>query len=504
VASDTAMPPFGRRLEAWCTMVADRANPLTVRLVRQHLRATSFAVVFVLFLLAGVVLGTWIAGADAAFMSSGRLLFAALISLWMLVAWVVAPMMLTSAIRAERQETTWVLLDLTGMRPLTVLNGFLGAAAVQQALLLAAIAPFLVLALVLRGLDATLVALAVVAIPLGGLASVAGGLQAACSPRKRAGRHAAATLGIGGVLGWLVFTNLLFWSLYSGADGQLIDGLRHGETDTWIGLLLLANLVAIGVATTLASTAMHLTHPAEDRASIPRLLVLLLLANIVAWIVAALGLGVAPALVLSTAAAVLMARTLVLGIGALAEGYARTPRQQQHWQQAHGWRLLLRPLIAPGAASGRRCYLLMLGIAVGLAAAALAWPGAHDSDAVAAVTLAAACHGSWFLLLGDALSRWLLRARHRPTWQRTITVVLALVAGITGQLAYVLLDDRWPLFIPLDLIGGAEAWIALVRQGDTELVPVLLLAALGIVSVALLAGQSLRPLTVERLRAEDL
>jgi hypothetical protein len=494
----------------WSADLAERANPLTVRLVRQHLRAPSFLILFVLQLVLGLLAAIVVAGANVhLLMSGGRLLYVVLVSVWMLTAWVVAPILLTNAIRAERQETTWELLDLTGMRPLAILSGYLGAAAIQQLLLLSAIAPFLVLSWLLRGLDPVLLAAAVIIVPFGGLLSVAGGLQAACSPRKKTGRNAAISMGAGGVLGWLFMSNGLFWLMFSGSETRLIEGLWRGDAAVWLSTLLLGNLVLHALVTTLVSTAMNLTHPAEDRSFAPRLLAWAMTLNAVVWLVLAWSLGVALVTVMSWIGAIVVGRTVTLGIGAISEPYSRTPRQQSSWQNVHGWRGRLAWALAPGAASGRRCYLALIGFGITTSIASLLWAGSHEMDPLAAITIGIACYATWFLVLGDLIFRRLIPAhRHRPHWQRGLTVTLAVVASVIGWLSFILLHDHLPVLAPIDILGGMQSMIELSKSPDSNtrqmhLPTVLIVLLFGIGSAIVLLRQSFRPVTIERLRPED-
>jgi hypothetical protein len=198
-----------------------------------------------------------------------------------------------------------------------------------------------------------------------------------------------------------------------------------------------------------------------------------------------------------------------LGIGAISEPYSRTPRQQSRWQHTSGWRRTLAGILAPGAASGRRCFLALLALGLAAAVAALAWPGPHRLDDVAAGAIAAACYATWFLLLGDLLfRRFVPAALHRPHWQRVLTITLSIVASVIGWLAYILLRDHWPLLAPIDVAGGMESVIAVLKSPDDSTLTAhgtsaLLVLLFGFISAIVLADQSRRPVTIERLRPED-
>ena len=114
------------------------------------------------------------------------------------------------AVIRERNEDTWDLLDLTGMGPRQVLRGLLLANLVQSQLYTAALAPFLVMAYLLRGIDLLTIAFALVVVPLAGVAaSTLAVFLASIGNSKAARAFFGGLLGLGLVGMWL--TSFAAW-----------------------------------------------------------------------------------------------------------------------------------------------------------------------------------------------------------------------------------------------------------------------------------------------------
>ncbi len=191
------------RFAAW---ISNRANPMLVRCIRQELRSKTFLGVFVLLLVVAAIaeITSAAAASDRANAQVGAALFSVLGWSWTLVV-VIQAMSTFQAVIRERNEDTWDLLDLTGMGPRPVLRGLLLANLVQGQLYTAALAPFLVMAYLLRGIDLLTIACALVIVPLAGIAaSTLAVFLASIGNGKPARAFFGGLLGLGLMAVWLV------------------------------------------------------------------------------------------------------------------------------------------------------------------------------------------------------------------------------------------------------------------------------------------------------------
>ena len=178
--------------------LVDRCNPMLVRVVRQELRNRAFISIF-LILLAGGAIAAMVVAAITSERASGEVsrgLFAAIAFGWCFALWLAQPMGCFRAVSTERGDDTWDLLELTGLRPPKVISGLLMASLVQSLLYTSALAPFIVMAYLLRGIDLMAVIFALVIVPLGGVAASALAVFAACLGPNKASRAV-----LGGLLG---------------------------------------------------------------------------------------------------------------------------------------------------------------------------------------------------------------------------------------------------------------------------------------------------------------
>jgi hypothetical protein len=136
--------------------LADRANPIVVKEVRQGLRGKSFALFFSLLLgaaffiaLIGMAEVLDKRGSD----ESGRACFMALFVCLSTVQFFIIPYSAYRGMARERDDETWVLLTLTGLGPRRIVGGKVASAMLQGLLYSAAAAPFCVFSYFLNGID---------------------------------------------------------------------------------------------------------------------------------------------------------------------------------------------------------------------------------------------------------------------------------------------------------------------------------------------------------------
>ena len=212
----SATPPQAdsiiNRYSAW---VSNRANPMLVRTLRQELRSKTFIGIFVLLLVVAALSAIGTAGmvTDSTISTAGRTLYGILALSWSLVIAIQA-MNTFQAVTRERNEDTWDLLDLTGMGPRLVLRGLLWANIVQGQLYTAALAPFLVMAYLLRGVDLLSIAFALVVMPLAGIAaSTLAVFMASIGNNKASRAFCQSILGLGLFILWAM-SGMLWFALH--------------------------------------------------------------------------------------------------------------------------------------------------------------------------------------------------------------------------------------------------------------------------------------------------
>ena len=370
LASISARPS---RLDDVAGIIAERANPLAVRMVRQHLRSMGFIAVFTLLLFTALVtaiLAATLPQAEA--FGRGRWLYGILLAIWSACAVVAQPLMLVSAVRDERADSCWELLDLTGLHPLTVLSGMAWAAAVQQAVLMSAMAPFLIMAWLLRGLDPLLLLLTLLIVPIMGLTVTCMGMRGACSARKARFAGSALAYLLFLILIWLVMMWMLWASLHWRTLEEIAGLLRSGHAGAWATLAFLTMIALQAGMMGLVRAAMRISHPAGNRSTAPRALTWLCVGS---FLVLLLALATFTRLTWSEAlgwfAIIVAVRTMLSGSDALSEPYPLTPKQANWGTQWHGWRRPGFALLRPGAAAGRRCFLALAVLS--LACGGVAW-----------------------------------------------------------------------------------------------------------------------------------
>lgn len=503
-------PATADRISRWLTAfasLADAGNPLTIRLLRQQSRSLTLGIVLHLLLLAGVLATAVIAVIPAEELLvyhfpvlRSELLFLVLVTIWSAAAWIVQPVMFIATVRQEREEATWDLLDLTGLPPLRILGGLVAAAAIQQFLLLTVMAPFLVMAWMLNGIDPLVLLLAILLVPLNGLVSVCVGVKATLTGKRGgvAGRPGRAAIGAS--LAWLLVM-YLFWMLaVSRGFFPGFPNLRAVGGGAALTFLLLGNLALHIGAGAMVDAAMRVAHPAANRSTAPRVLVLAFLANLVLVLA---GLAVAEVIGWLEALAWSALGTAVWNafssIDGIAEPFALT-RRQAHCCAPPG---SLRRLFDPGAASARRFHLVLAVAA--LVAGIAAWVlGFRESEGIiGAVAVGAVCYGALVLMSADALARGGDRTvahplRHRRwVWGFIILGTLAggFISGITSFSA--IMASVSPLFglVPFGMAGAGSF------ERDAPAAVVLVCCA-GLISLLAMAAQANHATEVRPLRGE--
>ena len=150
-----------RLLERW----SEWLNPILVKESRQALKSRQFSVTFILVLLFAwgwTFLGLARIGPDAAYASAGPMLFTGYFVILAFALIVLVPFGAFRSLAAEQEERTYELLSITTLRPVQIISGKLGSAAVQMLIHLSAVSPCLAFTYLLRGIDFPTIAYAIV------------------------------------------------------------------------------------------------------------------------------------------------------------------------------------------------------------------------------------------------------------------------------------------------------------------------------------------------------
>lgn len=419
---------FGRLV----TRTADRANPVLVRYVRQQLRSRGFLLLFTLMLVAAAIF-SMVFGGEAAHESiegaAALRVFGVLVGTWTFAVWVFEPLSAFRAITMERDDSTWDLIRLTGVRPNTLIRGMLQASLVQNILHAAAIAPFLVMAYLLRGIDLMFLVCVLGFIPIAGMAASAGAIFAGCLGVTKATR---AVLGVALALCCVVIwiASIGFWT-----EPDAYRAWKFAWNEAHIVIPLILNLMMAWLVLMTVLSAAMIKPVASNRSTTPRLTVFLLLLNMLAWFVFSEPDRLHKTLPVFCVLGVL--GTLGMGMFAVTEDYALSPRQARWIRGARWWQL--PDIFGPGGARGRIAFVVLGLIVLAIGATPIIsedrrWIRRGHPLLVAWITW---CYGALVLFVGDALARGPLKrrapsARHRRAAVMLLLVGLTLLATIAG------------------------------------------------------------------------
>ncbi len=499
-------------LDAKLTALSDRLDPMLVRCVRQDLRSKVFIAVFSLLLLwstaFSLIAATSAAASTDPERTSGRWLFALLAWSWSFALIVVQASATHRLVAQERNDDTWDLVELTGLPPRRLVRGLLAASLTQSALYTAAMAPFLVMAYLLRGLDLLTILAALITVPMLGIVAATIALFLACAaPNKKARTAGGGFVGLLMLLLWGFTCSIQFNTWDSGLT-RLLRGLADGQTwalvSTGIGINAWVALVFLGLvfATTL------LTHRADDRSHGPRLALAAVWLNLIAWgggVCWLMGLGPSEnGAVLAGIGIAGSGLTIIAAFFACTEDYLLTPRQARAISESHGWRRKLCVFTGSGAARGR-WYVLALGLSVavllGTGLALMTDANGHKVVATGWFTLG---YGLLTVLVGDWLARvpfgrWCTQPLHR----RLVVLGLASALLIFPVLAALVITENGLGYAVMILLtpGWAVYHFAIEEPGEALAVVPMALPIIAAVWAAVQAARH-RVLLTHRVLAD--
>lgn len=478
------------RLEPLLRRQLELANPMLVRRVRQDLRNMAFIGAFLLMLVvatgAAVIFASMADGGD----TTGRGMFAAVAAAWTALM-CLQGVATQRAIAGDRSAAAWDLLELTGLPPIRIVIGVVQANLVLGLLGAAGLAPFLVLAYLLRGIDLPTILFALLSLPMLGAAVGALGALAGCLGANRQSRAGLGGLtGLGLLVAWILLT--IFWARSDDMISPWMAAILAGEPGAALALLGLINGWLAFLALTFTCAAAMLTHRALDRSTWPRLVWFAIWGNglvwcggVFAWIAFREGADEAARAanhILPEAASIAVTAALTMGFFAITEDLEITPRQQRSLSEGGRVMRTVRHLIGPGAARGARATILMLIPSLLLAVPVI-------DRAAQVIDLAA--YGVVMLALGDIIARRIMPGfcstpPARRMCMMAVQVVLGVVPPIAAQACpsgisewvlalsptAILFHDREALEAtrPVVMLAGliAFAWMLLRAMGRTR------------------------------------
>ncbi len=460
----------------------ERANPILARTVRQELRNRTFFAIYLLLVgVAGVASIILAVLARDESHEYGPILFSILGGALTFAIFVPGTLNAYRAIVRERDEDTWDLILLTGMRPGRLLRGMVLANTFQSLYYLAAIAPFMLMAYLLRGIDLVTIVLLLGYVVTAGLVLSCFAVFWGCLGPTKASR---ASLGVLLVLGCLTL-----WGLNIGLWANLNEVMRDlsrilDEPAVAVTLLGLAlNGVIDAVVLLLSLAGALLTFRAGDRSTLPRAVWILIYFNALAWAIGTTWYWKADAQVWAGLLGMMgLAGAFwffLYGLVVIGEDYMLSHRQARSIREAP---LFLRPFtwcLGPGAGRGRLGFAALWGLLA--IQGAIAWwlyTVSHSSyqgwiGENIGYLAGFLCYGPIVLLVADTFYRNVMRRLFaEPMHRRVCTVVLlatlcvapALLDAIFSELLeYEAFSEllRW-----LNPVAGSEAFGRLFRDPD--------------------------------------
>ena len=475
----------------------DRLNPMLVRCVRQELSSKMFLGTFSLLLIVAVI--ACLIAANQAFLNSdnpdatyGQDLFNILAWGWSFMLVVVQSGTTHRLVMQERQDDTWDLVDLTGLGPRRIVRGLLLANLVQGLLSTAAIAPFLVMAYLLRGLDLVSIAMALITVPLLGVAASSLAVLSACATPAKKGKNAAG----GFILLFLLFPWFsMSMGLFTTLRGvsRLPEMLASGDLDAWLGVAAALTCWSCFVWTMLVFSEALLTHRAGDRSTRPRLAWSVVWLVGVLWALGLTGLGVFKSggdqglpLAVAGCAGVIMA--LLGGFIASTEDPGLTPRQARTFDRAPDWAKVPLRFLGPGPNRGR-WWLMAMGLLSLLPAAACLELGTIGNQPLIFAWYALG-YGSLLIASGTAVCRRLLGGwAATPLARRLLIILWASLWLVLPVLMGLFVHDSDFAATILKLLSPVTGIILLLDQHTNEEVH-LILGAMPLTGLLWLAWQA--------------
>jgi hypothetical protein len=271
----------GQRVDAALEALGDRLNPLLVKETRQALKSRQFTIWFALLLMAcwiATIGGLALIGPSVLFVSAGGYLLRVYYAILSLPLIVVTPFAAYRSLAMEQDDNTRDLLEVSSLSPRQMVNGKLCSAALQAGLFLSAVAPCIAFTYLLRGVDATAIALVLAYAVLASLGLSMLGLLIAAATRQKGSQVALSVVFAGGL--FAAVSGLLGLSQYTLA----LDPGTRSDPSYWALHALALSLYATSFAIAYTATVGMSTFASANRSTPVRIAVLAQHAVFLAWV----------------------------------------------------------------------------------------------------------------------------------------------------------------------------------------------------------------------------
>lgn len=287
-ADRSAAPPsplgeLGRRVLEACQEFTESANPILVKEARQSLKSRQFVITFLI-----VLMGCWIAsfgmvaavGPQIKYGAYGGEMFFWFYSILNAALFVVVPFSAYRSLSAEKEDNTFDLLSITTLSSRQIITGKLCSAALQLTIYLSAAAPFIAFTLLMRGIEAAIIAFLIAISVLLSLLLSACGLLAGTVAHAR---HTQAIMSVALIAGLF----LAFWGIEAMAEEMLRSGhYLIQRADFWIGVAVALTIGVTTFALIHAAAAAQIAFSTENRSTPLRIRMLVQQAFFVGWLIA--------------------------------------------------------------------------------------------------------------------------------------------------------------------------------------------------------------------------
>ncbi len=258
---DERLGPWEQRLDR----LSDWLNPILVKESRQALKSRQFLTTFSLVLIAcwgWSMLGVALQSPNIFYVPGGRYMLVGYFLIQNFPLCIIIPFAAYRSLAAEREDGTYELLQISALRPMQIVGGKLGSAALQMMIYLSVLAPCMTFTYLLRGVDILLVLSLVLwsALACGLLCCF--GLLLATLMRAR---HLQVLVSVFLVLmlgGFCLATS-------AGVSAMISEGapIPFAEPEYWIGFAAAVTAVVATAAMFLLAAAARITNRSENRAT---------------------------------------------------------------------------------------------------------------------------------------------------------------------------------------------------------------------------------------------
>ena len=468
---------------------SDRLNPLLVRNIRQNLRNRTFLSFFFLMLGIGAIAGLMVATSPQAGSSrsdSGWELFVVLAWVWGAGVIIVQSLSAFRAVITERQDDTWDLVELSTLEPKHILRGLLYTALVQGIMFTAALAPFMVMAYMLRGLDVWVIIITFVSIPAMSVCSCTANIFCACLTNKKSSRAVISLFALGLTLFCYFYCLVGITSTYF--IREFVEEISRFSSEIATFLLIGFNcFILFNIMMILFSSSL-LKHKAANRSTGPRLIWFISYINISTLILFAptmaggswdLSIFYAIAVIGSYAA-------VALGLFSITEHNRLSPRQIRDLNHPNRFLRALMPILGPGAARGRISFLAMA--LMPLIFATIGYTAISTGkrlDRLFHLTWATLAMASFILVVADALYRGpFKRFFDTPALRRAFVLTFFAVVNIIPAILVFMLQKNFNQSDVFEMLTPIYCVFEIADNPHRNQVAAIILAVLGGLSVA--------------------